>query len=146
MLSQVYIALVWLPVPIFFFIAEGDEQKLEEFCHHGKELVVEIEVEIIVEFLIGSFSKGSDNILNRFSDEAFNFSLFFGDLCVQFCVCHQMDEQMGDLIDEFKGFFVLEHNLSTISFSSIPISVSIFIVRLATENLKVGIFDMLVQF
>ena len=47
---------------------EVDEQKLEQFGHDAKKLIVELIIELVVELLIGGALERLDDIIDRFSD------------------------------------------------------------------------------
>ena len=79
-----------------------------------------------------------DDVLDGLFYEQFYFLLFLSHFSVQFGVGHEMDEQVGDLVNEFEGFRVFEDYLSSVSFS-VPV---VFVVGLSLENLELWIFDV----
>ena len=74
---QVSIALGCITT-LFLIRAQIDEQKLKQFGHHTKELIIEVIIELVVELLIRSFSEGLDDVIDGLSDKIFDLSVIVG--------------------------------------------------------------------
>ena len=91
--------------------------------------------------MVRSFPEGLDDILDGFLDKSFYLFLLVGIFSIKFCVGHQMDEEMGHLVNEFKRFSVFEDYFFTVSFF-VSFAVSVLIKRLSLEHLEIWIFHV----
>lgn len=83
---------------------------MEELSHHSEKLIVKLVVELVVEILIRSPSKGLNDVVYGLSDKFFYLSVVLGRAIGGVNICHKVDEEMWNLVDEFQGFAILEHH------------------------------------
>lgn len=79
----------------------------------------------------------------KLTTQLFYLFIIFRDLSVEFCIGHQMNEKMRNLIDKFQWFCVFKNKLFFISFS---VSLSVLIKKLPLKSLEIWIFCMLAKF
>ena len=68
MFPKVLVAFISASTSILLLTSQSDEQELEKLCHNSEEFVVKVKVELVVKFLVGSFSERLDDVFDGLSD------------------------------------------------------------------------------